>query len=353
MSRTAAIVLLFLLLLNTSACATFSYYAQSITGHMALLSKRQSISYTISNPDTREHIKRKLERINEVLDYAAQNLLLPVNNSYRSYADIGRDYVVWNVFATPEFSFQPKKWCYLFAGCLSYRGYFSKKDAQDYAGVLEQQGLDIFIGGVTAYSTLGWFDDPVLSTMLKWDQTRLARVIFHELAHRLVYINNDTEFNEAFADSVAQIGVQSWLQASETREEVTQFEQKLQRENEFVDLVLKFRKELSDLYDKDLAEVIKRKQKNRLFEQMQEDYYQIRKTWHTDDAYDEWFKSGLNNAKLAAVSIYRKYVPGFLALLNSVNNDLQKFYDAVVTLEKCNPSIRHRILEARLTEYDC
>jgi predicted aminopeptidase len=342
-----------ILLISTSGCSTFSYYAQSIAGQMSLLSKRQSINNVIKNPDIHDSTKRQLEQVNEIREYASQYLHLPENNSYRDFADIGRDYVVWNVFATPEFSLQPMEWCYLLVGCMSYRGYFSENNARHYAKGLEQQGLDIFIGGVAAYSTLGWFDDPVLSTMLNWDKTRLARVIFHELAHQLIYIEDDTDFNEAFADTVAQAGVLHWLNTTSDSDNVEQFEQELQREKQFVDLVFRYREKLNELYSSDPGEDAKRSQKNQLFVQMKEDYFQLRETWVTENAYDDWFESGLNNAKLSAVITYREYVPGFLTLLNSVNNNFPRFFDAVTELGKCNPELRHQILSSQLIEYDC
>jgi len=353
MPRIFITLLIIILLVNTSACSTFSYYAQTIAGQMSLLSKRQSISDIIKDPDILDSTRMQLQQVNEIREYASKHLHLPENNSYRNFADIGRDYVVWNVFATPEFSLQPREWCFLFVGCLSYRGYFSEKDARRYAKKLEQQGLDVFVGGVAAYSTLGWFDDPVLSTMLNWDKTRLARVVFHELAHQLIYIEDDTDFNEAFADTVAQAGVLHWLNTTTGSDIVEQFEQELQREKQFVDLVFRYREKLNGLYSNKPGKDAKRIQKNQLFIQMKVDYYQFREAWVTENAYDDWFESGLNNAKLSAVITYREYVPGFLALLNSVNNDLPGFYDVVTDLGKCDPALRHQILSARLTEYDC
>ena len=354
MPRLFTLMLAVFLILATDACTTFRYYAQSVSGQMSLLSKRQSINQVIATPGIQDATREQLERINDIREFASQHLHLPENNSYRSYADIGRDYVVWNVFAVPEFSLQPEVWCYLFVGCLSYRGYFSEENAQRYARELEQQGLDVFVGGVAAYSTLGWFDDPVLNTMLKWDRVRLAKVMFHELAHQLIYIKDDTGFNEAFADTVAQVGVRRWLIATVQYELQMKFDQEMQRENQFVDLVSRYKEKLVALYNnKVLSENTKRMQKNSLFTQMKEDYFRIRSTWDTDEGYDKWFEAGLNNARLAAVITYRQYVPGFLALLNSSNNELSTFYDVVSTLGKCELSLRHRVLSARLPKFDC
>lgn len=320
---------------------------------MSLLSKRQLIRDVINDPASQDSTKRQLQQVNDVREFATRYLYLPDNNSYRTYADIGRDYVVWNVFATPEFSLQPEEWCFLFVGCLSYRGYFSENDARHFARQLAQRGMDTFVGGVTAYSTLGWFDDPVLNTMLKWDSTRLARVIFHELAHQVIYINGDTGFNEAFADTVAQVSVRRWLNESGQASLASAFEQALQRESQFVDLVLRYRGKLEDLYSTEPDSSSKRHKKNSLFIQMKAEFLELSETWDDDYGYDKWFETDLNNARLSAVVTYRQYVPGFLALLAAAGNDMKKFYEIVASLGKCELSLRHRILAEQMARFEC
>jgi len=351
--RICVITFLVVFLLNAGACSSLHYYAQSISGQMALLSKRQPIEDVINNPGRQDSTKRKLQKIIAIREFATRYLSLPNNNSYRTYADIGRDYVVWNVFATPEFSLVPEEWCFLFVGCLSYRGYFSEEDAQHFAGQLEQRGMDTFVGGVTAYSTLGWFDDPVLNTMLKWDIPRLARVIFHELAHQVIYIKGDTGFNEAFADTVAQVSVRRWLDATGEDDLASAFEQELRQENQFVDLVLRYRVKLENLYSSEPDTASKRHTKNRLYMQMKVEYQELSKSWKDDYGYNRWFETGLNNARLSAVVTYRQYVPGFLALLAVVGTDMKKFYEVVASLGKCELSLRHRVLVEQLTRFEC
>ncbi len=198
-------------MLGSTSCATTSYYLQSLSGHVDLLLKRQPISGILASQNTDKLLRDKLEMVLEIRRFASEHLGLPDNGSYSDYADLGRNFVVWNVFAAPELSLQAKQWCFLFVGCLNYRGYYSEEAANRYAQTLEAQGHDVFVGGVTAYSTLGWFNDPVLNTMLNRDNNYLASVIFHELSHQKLYLKNDTAFNEAFAEMVAQTGVQYWL----------------------------------------------------------------------------------------------------------------------------------------------
>ncbi len=236
-----------------SSCATLSYYGQSIIGHLQIMGKKQPINNLLSAPGLSTQLREKLIRTLEIRDFATNELRLPDNDSYRFYANLARKYVVWNLIATPEFSLEPVEWCFLIVGCLPYRGYFSKKKAILFADKLRAKGYDVHIGGVTAYSTLGWFDDPVLNTMLQHDKTHLAKVIFHELAHQKIYIKDDANFNEAFADSIALIGVRRWLDAKFTADELHQFEQSQKRENEFIQLVITYKNKLDALYNSNLS----------------------------------------------------------------------------------------------------
>ena len=204
-----------------SSCSTLSYYRQSMSGHLQLLQSRQDVDSLLHSIDTPDELKHRLKSISRLREFASQRLGLPDNNSYRSYADIGRKYVVWNVFATPALSFEPHTSCFFIVGCLSYRGYFKKADAVKYMESLKDDGFDIYLGGVIAYSTLGWFDDPILNGMLERNDSDLARLIFHELAHQQLYIKDDTEFNEAFADAVALIGLEYWLEKNSTIEQIS------------------------------------------------------------------------------------------------------------------------------------
>src|SRR4051812_10885006 len=196
------------------------YLIQAATGQMQIVSKRQPIAEVIRDPATSEKLKARLEYVAAARDFASRELGLPDNESYRSYADLGRPYVVWNVFAAPEFSVEPRQWCFPIAGCVVYRGYFSEAAAQRYARKLRRRGDDVAVGGVAAYSTLGHFKDPVLSTMLGWSDAQLAATLFHELAHQVVYVPGDSQFNESFATVVEEAGLERWLAARQGEQEL-------------------------------------------------------------------------------------------------------------------------------------
>ncbi len=277
-------------------------------------------------------------------------LSLPDNNSYRSYADIGREYIVWNVFATPALSFKPEQSCFLIVGCLSYRGYFDKTDALTYMQSLKDKNYDVYLGGVAAYSTLGWFDDPILNGMLKRNDIELARLIFHELAHQQLYIKDDSEFNEAFADAVAMIGLEYWLDANSANEQRREFEDQLARENQFIDLVLSYRDRLAQVYHSALADKQKYLQKASLYKDLQIAYEQLRSRWGNYGEYDEWVRHDLNNAKLAAISTYRDLVPAFLAAYEAAGRNMKVFYSRVKKIGECEAPMRRQLLESNLAE---
>lgn len=342
-----------LIIATGCACTTMGYYAQSVHGQVEILQKRQPITSVLNTGSLSAHIANQLAQVQDIREFAKEELGLPDNGSYRDYVDLQREYVVWNVFAAPELSLTGLEWCYLFVGCLSYRGYFSGEAARREAATLEQQGHDVFVGGVAAYSTLGWFADPVLNTMLRQDIEYLARTIFHELAHQKIYIKNDTEFNEAFADTIAEIGVQRWLAREGDPAGRTKLERKQIRENEFVELVLNYRDKLNAVYNTGLPDSEKRAKKSAIFTEMINEYQQLRSGWDGYGVYDAWFAAGLNNAKLLAVATYRQYLPGFKSLLVSVDNDLRRFYRVVEQLGGCNPEQRRQILLAGASTFTC
>ncbi|WP_245272764.1 aminopeptidase [Mesorhizobium sp. LNHC221B00] len=189
-----------------AGCTSVSYYAQSVEGHVRIMAARKNVGRLIRDPSTPEALRARLTSASAIRRFATDELALPENGSYRSYVDIGRDDVTYAVFAAPQFSLTPITWCFPVFGCVPYRGYFSRKSAADSAVELQRQGLDVYVSGVTAYSTLGWFSDPLLSTMLRQDDTYLASLVFHELAHQKIYVDGDSAFNEAFAVSVETSG---------------------------------------------------------------------------------------------------------------------------------------------------
>jgi predicted aminopeptidase len=259
-------------------------------------------------------------------------LELPDNGSYTSYVQLERPFVVWNVFAAPEFSLQPREWCFPVAGCVRYRGYFRESAARDYAGGLAAAGYDTYVGGSAAYSTLGWFDDPVFSSLIGFSNARLAGVIFHELAHQKLYIEDDTAFNEGFAMTVELEGVAAWLKSNADAAEAAEYAVFLARQEDFVALVQRTHEQLQTLYESDATPAEKRRGKARLFAGMRSAYELLKDSWGGYDGYDAWFADGLNNAKLAAVSTYRDYVPWFRQLFRQTGGDFAAFYRAAAMI---------------------
>jgi predicted aminopeptidase len=354
MSKYRNLIISIIFAIAVSGCGSLGYYAQSINGQLEILHKRQPIDKLLKHHDLPRDIKAQLELSRQIRDFAIMELGLPDNGSYRDYADLGRDFVVWNVFATPELSLQNRQWCYLIVGCLAYRGYFSEENAREYALQLENGGYDVYVGGVTAYSTLGWFDDPVLNTMLQRGDIYLARVIFHELAHQKVYIKDDTEINEAFADTVAETGVHRWLESSNPSGYApAQIENMQQEEDQFVELVLKYRNQLDELYNSAITDSQKRARKSMLLGRMIDEYRKMYPDNSIQTRYGSWFATGLNNAKLMAVVTYRKYMPGFRKMLLAVDNDFEAFYELADRLRHCSHDQRRDILQSGKIHFSC
>jgi predicted aminopeptidase len=237
------------LVLIASGCTNLAYYAQAVQGHMKLMGSARPIHELVGDAATEAGLRRQLEQVIAIREFASRELTLPDNASYRSYADLGRPFVVWNVFVAPELSQEPQQWCFTFAGCVNYRGYFDKNDAEAYAAKLT--GSDTYIGGVTAYSTLGHFNDPVLNTFLRFGEQEVARIIFHELAHQVVYAEGDSAFNESFASTVENEGLHRWIMQSGTPQRQRDFEQRQERKAQFHQLVSHTRDKLRLLYDLD------------------------------------------------------------------------------------------------------
>lgn len=326
-------------------CASLSYYGQAVTGHLDVMQRRQPIEPLLADPETPAALRAKLEQALAIKEFASQSLGLPDNGSYRSYADLQRPYVVWNVIATPELSLTPRQWCFPFAGCLQYRGYYDEADARAFARRLAARGDDTYVGGVSAYSTLGWFDDPVLNTMLHWNEAQLAQVLFHELAHQQVFIKGDTEFNEAFAETVGIVGTRRWLEAQGNPAALEAYETRLERKNRLLEMIFATRRELAGIYDSNLNDDVKRERKLALLAGLEQRYRELRDNgWQHFADYDLWFKGGLNNAKLAAVATYWQLVPAFMQLLETVDHDLERFYERVAALGRCPPADRRQRL---------
>ena len=326
-------------------CGSIVYYKQLISGQIAILNKKQPIHELLDNPDTPEKLKKRLRLVMDIRTFAKDELFLPVKNQYLSFVELNRPFAGWNMWATPEFSFSPKTWCYPIIGCAIYRGYFSKEDAFNYGHQLEAQGYDVYIGGVVAYSTLGWLDDPVFSTFIYRSDIRLAALIFHELSHHLLYVSDDTTFNESFAIAVEQEGLHRWLKAINNLKASEIYKLDYQRRQQFIELVMKYRKELETLYAKNLPIPEKRQAKAAVFEKFKDDYRLLKQHWNGYSGYDFWMYQKMNNAKLISVSTYNDLVPAFLELLKTCNNDLKVFYKKCQDLSKKSKEERWAYLE--------
>jgi len=328
-----------------AGCTTVSYYAQSLNGHVQIMAARQNVDRLISDTSTAEPLRTRMTTARNIRQFASDELDLPDNASYRSYVDIGRDYVTWAVFAAPEFSLAPRVWCFPVFGCVPYRGYFSKTTAISTARELEQEGLDVYVSGVTAYSTLGWSSDPLLSTMFAGDKTYLAALVFHELAHQRVYVNDDTAFNEAFAVAVETTGVRTWLRAAGDEAGLRRYEAGLRRSADFVGLVARTRSELARTYAGPDSAEGKRAAKSAAIEQLRSRYRHMRDTrWGGYSGFDSWFEAPINNAKLAATSVYSDQVPAFVRLFEICATDYSRFYAAVRRLGRLPKADRERAL---------
>ncbi|CAA6826911.1 MAG: PUTATIVE ZINC PROTEASE PROTEIN [uncultured Thiotrichaceae bacterium] len=325
-------------------CETLSYYQQMGTGHLDLMNKRELISTRINKTDIAPEEKRKLELVVSAKKFAREHLHLPVNSSYRHYSDLKRPYVTWNVVATKPLSMTPAPSCFPIVGCLSYRGYFKKTDAEHYAKKLDQQGLETYIAGSSAYSTLGWFDDPVVSTMLRYDDYFLLETLFHELAHQKVYFPDDSNFNEAFASAIGQYGVRKWLETHGTTQDIQNYEIYLNRRTAFTEMLEHTADELRRIFKQ------KNKSKESLLEEKKAEYatlmmrYSLFKQKHAYNGYDNWFKKPVNNPRLAIVSTYHHLVSNFNEHLKQCDNDLDRFYRSISTLSALSPSLRKKTL---------
>ena len=346
MKKPVSLLCLLLTSALVCACSNMPYYKQAVDGHFELMSKRKPVDDILADESSDAELIRQLEVARDIRNFASTNLALPDNGSYRSYVDLGRDSVTWAVFATPEFSMRPQLWCFPFAGCVPYRGYFSKQDAERFADGLRDEGFDVHVGGTTAYSTLGWFDDPLLNTMMLRGETGMAGIIFHELAHQAVYVEDDTTFNEAFAVAVQEEGVRRWLQTHGAADSLQAYEQALVRKSEFIKLVRNTRERLQDIYASTRSDDQIRAAKLATFEQMRAEYQHLKDSWGGSGGYDWWFEGPLNNAKLAAVSVYRDLVPNFNRLLEACGGEFDRFYQAVEGLGDLDPETRLKTLNA-------
>ncbi|MGB3562587.1 MAG: aminopeptidase [Thermoanaerobaculia bacterium] len=321
-------------MLLIAGCTSFGYYSHSIKGGLGILSRRRSIESLLADPTTPPELRERLELVLEIREFAGQRLDLPLGGSYRSYVDLERPYAVWTVVAAAELSVEPVEWCFPIAGCVSYRGYFSPEKAERFAGKLRQKGLETDVGGAAAFSTLGWFSDPVLSSFVDYPEPELAGLVFHELAHQRLYVKDDTTFNESFATVVELEGVRRWLLEDGREEALAAYRNAKLRQMEIADLVRSYREKLAAVYSQEESEGWKRARKEELFDDLRQAYRDLETSWGEQSRYSAWFGDGLNNARLASLGAYYDLVPAFEVLLVQADGDLSLFYEQAAALGK-------------------
>jgi predicted aminopeptidase len=337
-----------LVVLFACGCKVGGYYAQAIQGEYEILAHRKSIDKLIADSHTPPKLKEQLQLVQKLRAFAMTELKLPVDGNYDRYVDVHRKYVVWDVQAAPEFSLSPKTWRYPFVGTLAYRGYFSEKEAKNYGERLRKEGFDVYVDGVEAFSTLGWFKDPILSTFINSSEPELAETLFHELAHKRIFASGDTDFDEAYATTVGQEGARRWLSAKGDARLLESYDAELARDAEFVHLISATRERLARIYGDTQPSSARtpelRREKQQVYDDLRRQYAEMKSRWGGYSGYDDWFAHDLNNAKLNTVANYFDYVPGFQRLLKENGGDLEKFYAAVERLAKEPKEQRHRKL---------
>ncbi|MCM8611252.1 aminopeptidase [Accumulibacter sp.] len=350
--RAAAFLLAAGLAAGVAACHPMGYYGQAIGGHLELMRARTPIDELLRAPTTDPDLRLRLTEVQAIRDYASSDLGLPNNGSYRSYADLGRPYVVWNVFAAPELSLRAKDWCMPIVGCVNYRGYYERRAAEEFAAGLRRDGYDTYVAGVPAYSTLGHFDDPVLNTFLQQGTLAVARTVFHELAHQLVFVPGDTRFNESFATAVEEEGLRRWLHAHGSSEQRAADATQRQRRAAWLALLQSCRQRLAALYASELPAADKRAAKAALLAALGRERSALRAAWggHAGDERSD--DDDLNNARLASLALYSELVPAFEQLLASQDRDLPRFYREVAGLAALAAGDRDAALRALLPPAD-
>ena len=348
------------LLSSLPGCSSMNFYSQAVKGQLQLLWNRRSLEVVLADPSTNSEVKKKLELARDVLSFAEQQLGLPVEGSYSSYVDTGKPFVIWNVFAADEFSIELQTFCYPIAGCVSYRGFFEEAAAREFAANLQSQGYEVFVGGVAAYSTLGWFDDPVLNTFLNRSDEKLAALLFHELAHKVVYIPGDTRFNESFATAVERIALSRWLEArvSESKNEPDKFLQHLasqKRSQEVIQLIANTRVLLAEIYRQEMSDSDKKNRKIAVIASLRSQYHTLRERWYESELgttfpeFEFWMQGDINNARLGTVADYNDLVPAFEQLYQEKDANLVRFLQACQALSSLSNEERLIKLEQMAT----
>lgn len=326
-STTLARVLGLLLVFQLGACAGPGYYAQAISGHLHIMRSRVEISVLLEDSATNPELAARLRKAEQMLRFATSELGLPADGKFSQFVTTGKDAITWNVLAAPQFSLQPKLWCFPVAGCVPYRGYFAREKADNFAARMKSRPMDVIVSPAVAYSTLGWFEDPLLDTMLQYSDPQLAGIMFHELAHDQLYLKSETAFSESFASFVEQTGVRLWLTATGDKAQLEKWDRNNAATVQFNHLLLKTRKQLQALYASAHSDETKRENKSLLFEAMRQEYQLMVKTdWLGVDYFTAWMSGEQNNASLALVESYEGGVCAFTVLYEAAGRDLERFY---------------------------
>ncbi len=355
--KSSLIPIILLVCALLSGCADTRYVLQSVTGHWQMMQAAKPVEQWLQDESTPAALKQRLALAQRIRLFAVSELKLPDNASYQRYADLKRPAVVWNVVATPEFSLTLKTWCFPVMGCVGYRGYFSEAEARAFAETLKAEGLEVSVYGVPAYSTLGWLNwaggDPLLNTFMGYPEGELARMIFHEMAHQVLYVKDDTLFNESFATAVERLGGERWLAAHSSEKTRADYALLVLRRSDFRALCLSMRQRLDAIYKEnsplDHDRVAKEAMKKIAFEAFKNDYAQLKKSWGGYAGYDAWV-AGANNASFAIQAAYDEWVPGFEALFDRNGRDWTRFYDASKGLAQLSAQERASVLQRPVTE---
>ncbi len=334
------------LLVLLSGCADFGYYWHNANGHLAVMNERVDIEELLADEQLDTELRERLQLVQEIRRFSVDRLDLPANDSYASYVELDRSYVVQNIFAAPEFSTRLYEWCYPVIGCASYRGYYDEARMLAYSDNLKSRGLEVYIGEVTAYSTLGWFDDPVLSSFVNWPDYRLAGLLFHELTHQQIYIDNDTSFNESLASAVQQVGTELWLKSRHQSYQLDQLASWSRYRDEVIALIVSTREQLTEIYAGDSDDAGKRENKIRIFAGARNAHAQIAAKHGIKRGYRHWFAGELNNAKIGSVAAYNSLTPAFINMMYAYNLDFAPFYKYVQAVGDLELSARNSCLQA-------
>ena len=331
-------------LLALQGCSP-TYLLGSASGHLNLMSSARPVDNLIDDPALHPAAREQLAQARAIRQYAINDLGLPDNGSYRKFVDTGRPYVTWAVFAAPELSLAVHTWCFPVTGCVPYRGYFSEAAAERFADGLRKRGFDVYVTGVPAYSTLGFFADPLLNTMFGRGETYLAATVFHELAHQVHFFGGDAVFNESFAVAVEETGVEKWLRQRGDIAALRRYHAGQKIDAQFIALVASAREKLHAIYTSDASDAQKRTEKAETIADLRARYRRMRDSqWNGFNGYDRWFDEPINNAKLAPIAVYSDLVPDFKRLLELCGGNYPRFYRAVGKIGKLGPTERRKAL---------